>query len=90
MNVSDLFLGLALVSVGWGIVSMIVITSFVADRGTKINFFLYRLYIIKYLKQYKQITEAEKGVPGLWFYLFVISMNLALLFSIIGFVAKSL
>jgi len=90
MDFSNLFLGLGLLSVGWGIVSMIVITSLVAARGTKINYFLYRLYIIKYVNQYKQITEAENGEPGLWFYSFVVSMNLAFLSSVIGLILKSL
>jgi len=89
MNVGDLFLGMALVSVGWGIVSMIVITSYVSERGTKINYFLYRLYIIKYVNQYKQITEAEDGKPGPWFYSFVTSMNLTLVLAIIGLILKS-
>ena len=89
MNVGDLFLGLALVSVAWGIVSMIAITNFVSDRGTKINFFLYRIYIIKYVSQYKQITEAEDGRPGSWFYSFVISMNMALVLTIVGAILKS-
>ena len=86
MNVGNLFLGLALVSIGWGVVSMIAMTSFVSDRGTKINFFLYRLYVIKYVNQYKQITEAEDGKPGAWFYSFIISMNLTWVLAIIGFV----
>jgi len=90
MNISDLLLGMALVSVGWGIVSMIAMTSFVSERGTKINFFLYRLYVIKYVHQYKQITEAEDGKPGPWFYSFVVSMNLTLVFAIIGLILKSL
>jgi hypothetical protein len=89
MNLGDLFLGMALVSVALGIVSMIVITSFVSERGTKINFFLYRIYIIKYVNQYKQITEAEDGKPGPWFYSFVISMNMALVFTILGAILKS-
>ena len=89
MNTGDLFLGMALVSVSWGIVSMIVITSFVSDRGTKINYFLYRLYIIKYVNQYKQITEAENGEPGPWFYSFVISMNMALVLTVVGAILKS-
>ena len=76
MNISNLFLGLALISVGWGIVSMIAMTSFVSERGTKINYFLYRLYVIKYVNQYKQITEAEDGKPGSRFYSFIVSMNL--------------
>jgi hypothetical protein len=88
MNVSDLFLGVALLSVGWGIVSGIVITNFVSERGTKINFFLYRIYIIKYVNQYKQITEAESGKPGPWFYSFVISMNLTLVFAFLRILLK--
>ena len=88
MNVGDLFLGTALVSVSWGIVSMIAITNFVSERGTKINFFLYRIYIIKYVKQYKQITQEESGRPGPWFYSFVASMNLALVFTVVGAILK--
>ena len=89
MNVSGLLLGLALLSVGWGIVSGIVITNFVSERGTKINYFLYRIYIIKYVGMYKQITRAENGKPGPWFYSFVISMNLTWVFAIIGILLKT-
>lgn len=90
MNTGDLFLGMALVSVGWGIVSMIAITSFISERGTKINFFLYRLYIIKYVNQYKQITETENGEPGPWFYSFLISMNFALVLTVVGAILKNM
>jgi len=89
-GISNLFLGLGLLSVGWGIVSMVVITNFVAERGTKINYFLYRLYVIKYVNRYKQITEAENGEPGPWFYSFIVSMNFALMSSIVGLLFKSL
>ena len=90
MDISNLFLSIALISVGWGIVSMIAITNFVAERGTKINFFLYRIYVIKYVRQYKRITEKENGRPGPWFYSFVVSMNLTWVLAIIGFVLKGL
>ena len=88
MSISDLFLSLALLSVVWGVVSMVAMTSFVSDRGTKINYFLYRLYVIKYVNQYKQITEQENGAPGAWLYSFIISINLALVFTIVGAVLK--
>ena len=71
MELANLFLGTGLICVVWGIVSMIAITSFVAERGTKINFFLYRIYIFKYVNEYKQITEAENGEPGPWFFSFL-------------------
>jgi hypothetical protein len=90
MDVGSLFLGLALVSVCWGIISAMVITAFVTARGTKTNYFLHRLYIMKYVSQYKQITEAENGEPGPWFYSFAVSMNFALLCSFTGLILKSL
>jgi len=89
MNVGDLLLGMALVSAAWGIVSMIAITSFVSERGTKIIFFLYRIYIIRYVSQYKQITQEEDGEPGPWFYSFVISMNMALVLTLVGALLKA-
>ena len=88
MEISDLFLGLALLSICWGVVSGIFITNFLMERGIKINFFLYRLYIIKYVHQYKQITEAEDSQPGPWFHSFVLGMSLTLLFSAIGIALK--
>ena len=84
-----MFLGLALISIGWGVVSMVAMTSFVSERGTKINFFLYRIYVIKYVIQYKQITEADDGKPGPWFYSFITAMNLTWVLAIIGFVLRS-
>ena len=90
MTIGDVFLGTALLSVGWGIVSMIAITSFVSERGTKINFFLYRIYVIKYINQYKQITQEENGKPGPWFYSFVVSMNLTLVLVIVGAILKNI
>ena len=90
MYISNLFFGMALISVGWGIVSMIAMTNFVSERGTKINFFLYRIYIIKYVNQYKQITQEEDGRPGPWFYSFLISMNFALVLTIVGAILKNI
>ena len=90
MEIGNFFLGIALVSVLWGVLSSIIITAFVAERGTKINYFLYRLYIVKYVSQYMQITKAENGKPGPWFYSFVIAMNVTLLCAIIGLILKSL
>ena len=89
MELGNLFLGMGLVSVAWGIISMIAITSFVAEHGTKINYFLYRLYILKYIEQYKEITQMENGEPGPWFYSFLISMNMTLVLTAVGAILKS-
>jgi hypothetical protein len=85
---SDLFFMLAIVSVGWGIVSSIVISSFLSNRGVKINLLFFRVLVLKYIHQYHKITMQENGKPGPWFYSYIISMNLALIFAIVGIVLK--
>ena len=87
---SNLFFVLALISVVSGIVSSIVITSLLSKRGIKLNYPFIKVLIIKYVHQYRKITQQETGKPGPWFYSYVISMNLALVFAIVGFVLKAI
>jgi|GEM_PF-1907074 len=56
---SDLFLGLAILSVAWGIVSSIVIASFLSQRGIKINLLFFRILVLRYIHQYHQITRRD-------------------------------
>ena len=79
----------ALVSVLFGIVFMIMIMSFLSNRGIKINYIFLRLYIFKYLHRYRQITIEENGKPGNLFYAFIFSMNLALVLAIIGIILRN-
>ena len=85
---SEIILGLAIVSVFWGVVSAIVIASFLSRRGHKISFLFFRLLILKYIHQYSEITTKENGKPGFWFYSYIISMNLALILAIVGLALK--
>ncbi|MHC4171364.1 MAG: hypothetical protein ACYTBX_13045 [Planctomycetota bacterium] len=85
---SNLFVVLAILSVAWGVVSAIMIASFLSRRGTKINFLFFRILILKYIHQYYKITTQENGKTGPWFYSYIISMNLALVFAIVGLVFK--
>ena len=82
------FMYLALFCVLVNIVFSIVIVSELQKRGVKINFFLIRLLIPKYVYQYKKMTEKETGRPGSLFYLCIGSINLALIFAVIGIVLK--
>lgn len=84
MNISNLLIVAAFVCVIWGVVSGIVITNFVAERGTKINFFLFRIYIFKYIDQYRRITQTEEGRPGIWFYSYIFSFWAAAAFALLG------
>jgi len=79
----------ALVSAIFGIVFMIMIASFLSKRGIKINYVFLRLYIIKYIHQYRKITVEEDGKPGNLFYAFIVSMNLALVLTVIGIILRN-
>ena len=84
MNAGDLFLGLALVSLIWVVISSSIITAFVAARGERINYFLYRLFFLKYLEQYRRVTQAENGRPGPWYYAYFIALGCTLGFAVLG------
>jgi len=87
---SNLFLALAIISAACGVISSIIITSFMSRRGIKINFLFIKVLILKYVHQYRKITLQETGKPGPWFYSYIISMNLALVFAVIGIVLKAI
>jgi hypothetical protein len=89
MEIADIFFTLALLSVVWGIVSAIVITSYLSARGVKINILFFRIMILKYIHQYHEITKKERGKPGPWFYSYIASMNLALALVIIGIIFRN-
>ena len=55
---------LALFSIGLAVVFSMMIVHQVSKRGVKINFFLLRLYLIKYIDQYKKLTLKETGKAG--------------------------
>ena len=84
----EIFLGLALISIAWGAVSSIAITSFLSKRGHKINYLFLRVLILKYIHEYAKIIKEKTGKTGGWFYSYIISMNLALLFALIGLILK--
>ena len=81
---SNVIVGIALVSVVWGVVSAIAIASYLSNRGRKINIIFFRILILQYIHEYYEITKQENGKPGGWFYSYVGSMNLALVMAVIG------
>jgi len=66
-----------------------MITSFLSRHGIKINYVFLRLFLPKYIHQYRKLTVEENGKPGNLFYAFIVSMNLALVFAIIGIVLRN-
>jgi len=87
---SNSFLILAILSAFWGVVSSLVIASFLSKRGVKINYLFFKVLMFKYIRQYRTITMQENGRPGPWFYSFVVSMNLALLLAAVGMVLRTI
>ena len=65
---------------------MIAITSFLQKKGRKINFLLINIMIFKYVYEYHKITTDETGKPGFWFHSFTVTMNLALICTIIALI----
>ena len=62
------------------IISAILIFDFVNNRIHKRKHFVFiNLFIYSYVKHYKKITREETGKTGILFYVWVISINVALL-----------
>jgi len=87
---SSAFFAAAILCAIWGIVSSFMIVSFLSKRGYDINWLFLRIMILKYIHEYHGITTKENGKPGLWFYSYITSMILALIFVAIGMALKSM
>ena len=85
---ANILIILALVFVGLFVIFSIMIVHEVSKRGIKINFFLLRLYIIKYIHQYRKMTKEETGKIGPLYYPCVGSINLALVCGIAGLILR--
>lgn len=85
---ANLFLILILVSVGLGVVFSMMIVKEVSRRGVKTNFALLRLYIIKYIDQYRQLTRKETGKVGPLYYPCIGSYIMALVFAIVYLIVR--
>jgi hypothetical protein len=85
---ANIFAVLALVSVVSGIVFSMMIVGEVAKRGVKINYFLIRLLLIKYISEYKRLTTQETGRAGPLYYPCIVSYQLALLFAVVFFLIR--
>jgi len=88
MLISDIFLGLAILSALWGVVSSLVIASYLSKRGIDINWVFFKVLIIKYVGQYQRITIQESGKLGAWYYSYILSMISALVFAVVGIVLR--
>ena len=70
------------------VVFAMMIVHELSRRAVKINFFLLKLYLIKYIDQYRRITKEETGRIGPLYYPCIGSVNLALICAVLGLVLK--
>ncbi len=77
VGIIDIVMIVVMVCLAWAITSMVLIISKVEKSGTRINFFLIKLFIFKYISQYNELTMKEKGKVGPLFYNFIVPMWLA-------------
>ena len=86
----ELFMVLGLICGVVNVVLSMVIVSELQKRDVKINFFLIRLLLPKYVHQYKSITLQEQGRVGGLFYGWIFSINGALVFVLAGLITRAL
>ena len=79
----NIILIIMLVSVGVFVTLSMMMVHEVSKRGVKINILWLRLYVIKYMHQYKQLTKKETGKTGPLFYPCIVSINIALVLVVV-------
>lgn len=84
----ELLLIFAVASMVANVVFSIMIMAALDRRGIKTSILLSRLYIIKYVSQYRTVTIKETGQAGPLFYLWIISINFAALMALIAFIIR--
>jgi hypothetical protein len=80
--VRNIFLGLTLASLLANTAIFIMIMAALNSRGYKTNMLLVRIYFFKYLSAYKELTRKETGKPGLLYGLWILTINLTLVFAV--------
>jgi len=88
MNLSNLFLYLALAAMIFNVVVTMIIISKLSRMGVKINIVFLRLLFPKYVHQYKKLVAQETGRGSILFYSWIIFINLALVLCIVGLLIK--
>ena len=83
---TSIFLICAIACVCLYVIFSMMIVYQLSKRGVKINFFLLKLLIIKYIHQYKQMTLDESGKVGPLYYPCIVSINMALVLALVYFI----
>lgn len=66
----------------WATAAAVRIASFLDKRGIPTPFFLFRLYLFRNIRRYKEMTVQETGKPGPLYSQFVVPVNAALFLAL--------
>ncbi len=78
---------LAIISAIYGITFTMLITTYLSNHGTKINYWLIRMKMLHYVNPYRRLTIENNGKTGNYFYGFIVSWSLTLIFLAIGIIS---
>ena len=70
---------IAATSVVLYVVSTILIYDYLSKSGEKVSFLWIRLFMIKNASRYKKLTREKTGKTGYLYYIWIASINLALI-----------
>lgn len=83
---SRMFLFGAVVYAAVGVAAALVMLTELRRHGAEVNWLRLRLDFFRHLEDYKQVTLREAGRVGMPYYVYVISMLLALACAVVGLV----
>jgi len=86
MELYVIFLILVVACGFWNVYATLMIYASLKDWGKPVSFTFLRLFAPKYAYDYRMITRNEVGKTGGWFYHWIISINLALVFAILALI----
>ena len=82
MDISNVLIALIICCAIWNVIATLIIYGALKRRKIPVHFVWLRALAPKYAFQYRSITKAETGKIGALFYHWIISINLALIFTI--------
>ncbi len=88
MTAFYVFLVLAIVSLITAGVSAVLVTNELNKRGVKTPFLTFRMFFLKYLHTYREMTLAETGRVGVYFYTYIIGINSTWILALAAFFAS--
>lgn len=89
MIVSNICLYLAAVCAVLAVVSAVLVAKAMERHGLKTPFLFIGVLVFRNLHRYKEVTRKETGRTGLLFYSYVVPINLAWIFALVAWKART-